>query len=132
MIFSSPSKYMLKYQKAKVKLLEYNVSQRDYPKFRLDSQDLSFPTIWALSEYADAVIQASQERKDGLSKSLSFCSEYYDAAFKSREDSRHDIDFLITGAVAYFFDNNFGSAKILCLSYLYHSWSNIQSSIMFF
>lgn len=112
---SSRAEYMLKYQKAKVKLLEYNVSQRDYPKFRLDSQDLSFPTIWALSEYADAVIQASQERKDGLSKSLSFCSEYYDAAFKSREDSRHDIDFLITGAVAYFFDNNFGSAKILCL-----------------
>ena len=112
---SRRAEYMLKYQKAKVKLLEYNVSKMDYPQFKLDSQDLSFPTVWALSEYADAVIQTSQGRKDGLSKRLSFCSEYYDAAFKSREDSRHDIDFLITGAVAYFFDNNFGSAKLMCL-----------------
>ena len=34
MIFSSLSKYMLKYQKAKAKLVEYDVAHEDYPRFK--------------------------------------------------------------------------------------------------
>ena len=40
MIFSSLSKYMLKYQKAKAKLVEYDVAHEDYPKFNRDSNTL--------------------------------------------------------------------------------------------
>ena len=36
MIFSNTSNYMLKYQKAKAKLVEYDIPQKDYPKFPLN------------------------------------------------------------------------------------------------
>lgn len=39
MIFSNTSNYMLKYQKAKAKLVEYDIPQKDYPKFPLNSND---------------------------------------------------------------------------------------------
>ena len=47
---------MLKYQKAKVKLLEYNIPEDSYPKFPLNYKDLAFPTVLTLSEYAEAII----------------------------------------------------------------------------
>ena len=43
MIFSNTSNYMLKYQKAKAKLVEYDIPQKDYPKFPLNSNELSYP-----------------------------------------------------------------------------------------
>lgn len=112
MIFSK-SEYMLKYQKAKVKLLEYNVPKEDYPKFKLNYRDLAFPTIYTLSEYAEAIITDNQTLIDAKKKELFFCSQFYDAAMKSREQINHDLDFILTGAVAYFFEDNFGSAMVL-------------------
>lgn len=40
MIFSNTSNYMLKYQKAKAKLVEYDIPRKDYPKFPLNSNEL--------------------------------------------------------------------------------------------
>lgn len=45
MIFSNTSNYMLKYQKAKAKLVEYDIPQKDYPKFPLNSNELSYPIL---------------------------------------------------------------------------------------
>ena len=59
MIYSETSKRMLKYQKAKAKLIEYNIAQENYPVFPLNSNELSYPTIYALSKYAEAVIDGS-------------------------------------------------------------------------
>ncbi len=39
---------MLKFQKAKAKLVEYNTPLEDYPHFTFDSNDLSFPTTYIL------------------------------------------------------------------------------------
>lgn len=103
----SKAEYMLKYQKAKVKLLEYNVPEANYPKFPLNYRDLAFPTVLTLSEYSDAVIRDNEEYKDEIKDVLYFCSEYYDAAMKSREQKNHDIDFLLTGAASYFFSGKF-------------------------
>ena len=50
------SEYMLKYQKAKVKLLEYDIPKQDYPQFKLNYRDLAFPTIYIISDYAEAII----------------------------------------------------------------------------
>lgn len=44
MIFSNTSNYMLKYQKAKAKLVEYDIPQKDYPKFPLNSNELLLKT----------------------------------------------------------------------------------------
>ena len=109
----SRSEYMLKYQKAKVKLLEYDVPKENYPKFPLKYRDLAFPTILIMSEYADAVISNDAGSITKIKENLHFCSEFYDAAMKSREQVSHDLDFLLIGAAAYFFQENFGSAMVL-------------------
>lgn len=57
MIFSNTSNYMLKYQKAKAKLVEYDIPQKDYPKFPLNSNELSYPVVYILSRYAESVIE---------------------------------------------------------------------------
>ena len=48
MIFSNTSNYMLKYQKAKAKLVEYDIPQKDYPKFPLNSNELSYPVVYMM------------------------------------------------------------------------------------
>ena len=63
MIFSSLSKYMLKYQKAKAKLVEYDVAYEDYPKFNRDSNTLVYSTIYILSKYAEGVLTNDESIK---------------------------------------------------------------------
>ena len=97
------SEYMLKYQKAKVKLLEYDIPKQDYPQFQLNYKDLAFPTVYIISDYAEAVIEDDRERMERRKRDLQFCSEFYDAAMKSREQISNDLNFMPTGAIAYFF-----------------------------
>ena len=104
---------MLKYQKAKVKLLEYDVPKENYPSFPLDYNDLSFPTIYVLSMYATSLIENDSEMRGKCRKDLRLCSEYYDAAFKAGEQKQYDLDFVLTGAMSYFFDEDYGSAMVL-------------------
>ena len=94
---------MLKYQKAKVKLLEYDIPKQDYPQFQLNYKDLAFPTVYIISDYAEAVIEDNRERMERRKRDLQFCSEFYDAAMKSREQISNDLNFMLTGAIAYFF-----------------------------
>ena len=46
---------MLKYQKAKVKLLEYEVPQKEWPIFPLNYRDLAYPTVLTISKCAEAI-----------------------------------------------------------------------------
>lgn len=108
---SNKSSLMLKYQKAKVKLLEYEVPEKEWPSFPLNYRDLAYPTVLAISQYAEA-INEDLERKT-IYKNLHYCSDFYDAAFQSREQMIHDADFTLSGATAYFFMDDFGSAKVL-------------------
>lgn len=98
------SEYMLKYQKAKVKLLEYDIPKQDYPQFQLNYKDLAFPTVYIISDYAEAVIEDNRERMERRKRDLQFCSEFYDAAMKSREQISNDLNFMLTGAIAYFLE----------------------------
>ena len=43
MIFGKNAGLMLKYQKAKAKMVEYDVSKQEYPHFPLNSNELSYP-----------------------------------------------------------------------------------------
>ena len=52
MKIAATSQYMLKYQKAKASLVEYGVKREDYPFFRSNSNELSYPTIYIISRYA--------------------------------------------------------------------------------
>ena len=104
---------MLKYQKAKAKLVEYDVSQQKYPHFALNSNELSYPTTYVLSRYSECVIEDNQDELDELNPFMSATAEYYDSAFKSKDRQDYDWDFLLSGASAYFLKKDFGSAKVL-------------------
>ena len=113
MIFSNTSNYMLKYQKAKAKLVEYDIPQKDYPKFPLNSNELSYPVVYILSRYAESVIENNVADMEEFSPHLVAASQYFDAAVGSNDREEYDADFLLSGAAAYFL-SDFGSAKVLC------------------
>jgi len=114
MNFSSTSQYMLKYQKAKAKLVEYGVNKNDYPKFPLNSHELSYPTIYIISRYAESIIEENENDRFEFSPFLIVASQYFDAAVNSKDREIHDFDFLLSGTTAYFLSDDFGSAKVLC------------------
>ncbi len=113
MIFGKTSSLMLKYQKAKSKLIEYEVPIKDYPDFPLDSRELSYPTTYILSRYSECIIENNLEELKELKPFLNSVAQYYDSAFSSKEDLGYSLDFLLSGASAYFLNNDFGSAKVL-------------------
>lgn len=114
MIFSNTSNYMLKYQKAKAKLVEYDIPQKDYPKFPLNSNELSYPVVYILSRYAESVIENNIANMEEFSPHLVAASQYFDAAVGANDREEYDVDFLLSGAAAYFLSDDFGSAKVLC------------------
>lgn len=113
MIFGARSKYMMKYQKAKAKLVEYNTPVEEYPHFTLNSNELSLPTTYVISKYAEAIIENNEADISEFEPLLSQSAQYYDAAFNSQDRQNYDVDFLLSGASAYFLSNNFGSSKVL-------------------
>ena len=117
MIFSNTSSYMLKYQKAKAKLVEYDIPNEAYPKFPLNSNELSYPVVYILSRYAESVIENNAVDREEFSPYLGVASQYFDSAVGAKDRTAYDIDFLLSGAAAYFLSDNFGSAKVLCSEY---------------
>lgn len=113
MIFGTRSNYMLKYQKAKAKLVEYSTPSEEYPHFSLNSNELSFSTTYIISKYAEAIIENNEIDKSEFEPLLIHAAQYYDAAFNSKDRQDYDTDFLLTGASAYFLSDNFGNSKVL-------------------
>ena len=113
MILKENSQFMLKFEKTKAKLVEFGTNINDYPAFPANSNELSFPTVFILSKYAESLIDNKVEKVEKFYAELDFVSQYFDAAFKSEERIKYSSDFLLTGASAYFLANDFGSAKVL-------------------
>lgn len=113
MIFGKNAGLMLKYQKAKAKMVEYDVSKQEYPHFPLNSNELSYPTTYVLSRYSECIIENNHDELKELELLLITTAEYYDSAFKSKDRPEYDWDFLLSGASAYFLRKDFGSAKVL-------------------
>lgn len=113
MIFGTRSNYMLKFQKAKAKLVEYDTPTEEYPNFTLNSNELSLPATYVISKYAEAIIENNEADISEFEPFLSHSAQYYDAAFNSKDRQEYDQDFLLSGASAYFLSNNFGSSKVL-------------------
>ncbi len=113
MIFGNKSELMLKYQKAKAKLVEYDTPLDQYPHFTHNSNELSYPTTYILSRYAECIVTNNSQELDELKPLLVSTAQYYDAAVNSKDRETYDFDFLLSGASAYFFANDFGSSKVL-------------------
>lgn len=116
MIFGKNASLMLKYQKAKAKMVEYDVSKQAYPHFPLNSNELSYPTTYVLSRYSECIIENNHDELKELEVLLNATAEYYDSAFKSKDRPEYDWDFLLSGTSAYFLRKDFGSAKVLAAS----------------
>lgn len=114
MRYTDKSDRLLKYQKTKAKLIEYDVPNDAYPNFPINSNDLSFSTVYILSRYAESIIEDDAVLQAEFRPHFVKAAQYFDSAFESRERLQHDQNFLTTGAVAYFLYNDFGSAKVLC------------------
>ena len=113
MIFAQKSQTMLKYQKAKAKLVEYSVNEDEYPHFLYNSNELSYSTTYVLSRYSECTIEDDQVGLRKLEPLLTAVAQYYDAAVNSKDRQQYDCDFLLSGASAYFLSSDFGSAKVL-------------------
>lgn len=72
MIFAEKSQLMLKYQKAKAKLVEFDVAKEDYPHFPLNSNDLSFSSTYILSRYAESVIENDYNMTFAVTRSITY------------------------------------------------------------
>jgi len=114
MIFSNRSLYMLKYEKAKSKLVEFNIDKKNYPNFPLNSDDLMYSTFYALSLYCEELIDnPSSNDLPSLFENISFIAQYYDSTVKTKQSIDYNNLLLLLGATAYFLSENFGSAKVL-------------------
>ena len=87
---------MLKYQKAKAKLVEYDISQKDYPKFPLNSNELSYPVIYILSRYAESIIENDETGKAEFAPYMVKASQYFDASVGANDRTAYDTDFLLS------------------------------------
>ncbi len=128
MRFSSTSEYMLKYQKAKAKLVEYGIQKKDYPKFPLNSNELSYPVIYILSRYAESIIEKNEADRTEFYSHLKTAAQYFDAAVGSNDRSEYDEDFLLSGAAAYFLCEDFGSAKVMAASIFSRNHSELKGA----
>lgn len=114
MIFDGRSNYMLKYEKSKSKLIEFNVAEENYPNYPLNPDDLTYSTIFALSRFCEEYIENPMSPLLlELKSELTIVSQYYDSTVKTRLRHHHDKLFLLFGATAYFLSENFGSARVL-------------------
>ncbi len=116
MSFPAKSEQLLKYQKTKAKLVEYSVPEELYPVFPHNSHDLCYYSIYILSRYAESLIMGNATLQRKINPLLVSVAQYYDSAFKSKDRKERDLDFILTGTIAYFYHNDFGSAKALLSS----------------
>jgi hypothetical protein len=105
---------MLKYEKSKSKLVEFNVAKENYPNYPLNPDDLTYTTIYVLSRYCEELIEnPSSHELSELKKELTIVSQYYDSTIKTQLRKKYNNIFLLLGSTSYFLSDNFGSAKVL-------------------
>ena len=100
--------------KAKAKNIEFGRQKKDWPNFGLtgiESDELSYDTVLALSLICEDIINGIEN--DEQAKDLTIVAQYFDAATKTGDRPQYDWDFLLSGAVAYFINNDFGGALAL-------------------
>lgn len=111
---SSLTQLLLKYQKAKAKLTEFEINKQDYPNFRADSEDLFYFTIYIISRYSEYMVCGDEVGASSIKENLELVSQYYDACFNSKDNEEYSNEFLLIGLSSYFLSSDFGSAKVLC------------------
>ena len=112
-IFGQHSKTLIKNQKAKAKLSEFNTNKKDYPNFVGDSDDLIYSSQYALYKYCKIIYHYdSYIAKDDLIESF----KYLEAVIREIEkDNTISVkkDLILLASIASFLYEDFASSKVL-------------------
>lgn len=122
-MISNKALTMLKYQKTSSKCKEYSVDKSGF-HFQFDYRELSLSSYAILSDYSYAIIIEDFERLNVLSETLSFICQYYENAFSSNDEPLHSEEYLFNAAISFFYNNDFGSAKVLIGKITYENIQN--------
>lgn len=112
MLTDQRSGYALKTAKAKVKNVEFGRSKENWPHFTVNSNNLSYDTIFILSKICEIFIETETLNEQHLND-LIIVAQYFDASTKTNDRSNYNWDFILSSATAYFMSNDFGSAKAI-------------------
>lgn len=104
-------KYAIREAQSKSKQKEFGIERSEYPRFRTNSDDLDFQSIFSIVEYAQNLLSDSVE--EGLIEDISLAATYFDAALNYDEKQQYSNEYLLFGASAYFLTRNFGNAVTL-------------------
>ena len=110
MIFGKRSDVELKYAKAKAKATEFSVDQSTLPKFKLNSDDLHYPSIFVLSAYANTRLSSSPG--DEYLQDLRKVASFYDAASNDERSESFSDGYWLLAMSTYYLLGNYGSAKV--------------------
>lgn len=113
MISTKDTKYMLREAKSRAKQKEFKIEIDNYPHYITDFRDLDYSSVYALSKYAEAIIENNSEDIKEYYNDLKIVSQYFDAATSIVRERDYTTDYLLSGACAYFLSDDFGSAKAL-------------------
>ena len=110
----STSTLCLTYQKVKAKLIEFNVDKTQYPRFQIESTELSYFSVYLLSRYAEEYFKDPEsDDTKRIYNELTIASQYFDMCEKSKANVNYNWDFLLSASCAYFLSDNFGSSKVI-------------------
>lgn len=104
-------KYAIREAQSKSKQKEFGIERSEYPRFRTDSDDLDFQSIFSIVEYAQNLLNDSLNQD--LIEDISLAATYFDAALNYDEKQQYSNEYLLFGASAYFLIRNFGNAVTL-------------------
>ena len=116
MLIKSTSKYYLKKIRAKAKMYEYGVPDNLHIKVEEQANDLILLSIGIVGDIADEIwnmkqvpIILSKKKKE----ELYFVSRFFDSYFQTKMSMEMNPYYILMGAVAYYFCNMNGSAKVM-------------------
>lgn len=104
-------KYAIREAQSKSKQKEFGIEKSKYPRFRTNSDDLDFQSIFSIIEYAQNLLSDSVDQD--LIEDISLAATYFDAALNYDEKQQYSSEYLLFGASAYFLAGNFGNAVTL-------------------
>lgn len=104
-------KYAIREAQSKSKQKEFGIEKSKYPRFRTNSDDLDFQSIFSIIEYAQNLLSDSVDQD--LIEDISLAATYFDAALNYDEKQQYSNEYLLFGASAYFLAGNFGNAVTL-------------------
>lgn len=104
-------KYAIREAQSKSKQKEFGIEKGKYPRFRTNSDDLDFQSIFSIIEYAQNLLSDSVDQD--LIEDISLAATYFDAALNYDEKQQYSNEYLLFGASAYFLAGNFGNAIAL-------------------